>query len=324
MGIIKYAVTVILMVLGFAAGAFWVQQTTPPPVSSSDNTSSPVPDDLSNDSVDPLPVESLIDTLEKAALDPSNSTAVKTEVSNIRQDLQELLLRLDTLETQDPQDPVARETEVQTIRQDLEALFSRLDALETSSNTTLTENFTDEVTELLPSDPDPVSDPLAASPSPTSDPSGIPSPVPTLPIPTSPVSPPIANSSPVASLSRPLLQLGTQTVSLPGDVLFDFNKATLRPEAAELLNKVAKDIQAMPSARILVAGHTDNVGTEQYNLALSLERANAVQKYLIGKIPDKKKYSWKAEGYGFSQPVASNDTPQGQQQNRRVDLIIAP
>jgi outer membrane protein OmpA-like peptidoglycan-associated protein len=342
MGVVKYVVTVILMVLGFTAGALWVQRTTPPLVSSNTSASSPAPDDLSrNDSatspapddlrdegVDPLPVESLIDTLEKAVLDPSTSTAVKSEVSDIRQALQQLLVRLDALEDENPDDPTSREAEVETIRQDLNALFSRLEALETSSHTTLTKEVPDQVTELLPTNPSSSPDPLSVTESP-SPASGIPSPgTPTLPSPTSsspPSSPtPTARSSPVASLSRPLLELGTQTISLPGDVLFDFNKATLRPEAAELLNKVAKDIQAMPSARILVAGHTDNVGTETYNLALSLERANAVQQYLMSKIPDKKKYSWKAEGYGFSQPVASNDTPQGQQQNRRVDLIIAP
>jgi outer membrane protein OmpA-like peptidoglycan-associated protein len=87
---------------------------------------------------------------------------------------------------------------------------------------------------------------------------------------------------------------------------------------------VANQIIGLSRARIIVEGHTDDVGDEGYNQALSLARANAVKNYLIRIIPNQENYSWLTKGAGSSQPIASNTTPEGRQQNRRVDLIIAP
>ncbi len=119
-------------------------------------------------------------------------------------------------------------------------------------------------------------------------------------------------------------QVGTQTISLPGDLLFDFDKAEIRPEAASLLAQVAKSLEAMPGARVQVNGHTDNIGSLNYNLALSLRRANAVKDYLMKLLPEGHPISWTTSGFGPTLPVADNDTEAGRQRNRRVDLIIAP
>ncbi len=131
---------------------------------------------------------------------------------------------------------------------------------------------------------------------------------------------------PEAPLPPTTLILGTQTISLPGDVLFDFNSTELRPEARALLRRVVNSIQeSLPEGHIHVAGHTDNIGSAAYNLGLSLERANVVKDYLRSILGDEAtRYSWAAVGYGMSQPVATNETEGGRQSNRRVDLVVRP
>ena len=123
----------------------------------------------------------------------------------------------------------------------------------------------------------------------------------------------------------PQLRLGTQTISLPGDVLFAFNQSEIQPEAASLLEQVASILEAMPFAHIQVAGHTDNIGDPEYNLILSVERATAVQEFLMEVLPESGQgYRWTATGHGEAAPVAENDTEAGRQRNRRVDLIVSP
>lgn len=123
----------------------------------------------------------------------------------------------------------------------------------------------------------------------------------------------------------PQLSLGTQTISLPGDVLFDFNQSDIRPEAASMLEQVAEILESMPFAHVQVAGHTDNVGDSEYNLVLSVKRATSVQDFLKGVLPEEGQgYRWTTAGYGEAAPVADNKTEEGRQRNRRVDLIISP
>ncbi|MFS8885075.1 OmpA family protein [Synechococcus sp. H70.2] len=119
-------------------------------------------------------------------------------------------------------------------------------------------------------------------------------------------------------------QVGTRTISLPGDLLFDFDKAEIRPEAASLLAEVAKLLQEMPGARVQVNGHTDNIGSLNYNLDLSLRRANAVKDYLMNLLPKDHPVRWTTSGFGPTLPVADNNTEVGRQRNRRVELVIAP
>lgn len=109
-------------------------------------------------------------------------------------------------------------------------------------------------------------------------------------------------------------------VSMP-DVLFDFNKYTLKPEARERLAKISGILLAYPGLKLQVEGYTDNIGSEEYNQQLSEKRADSVRAYLIsqGVSPD----SVGAQGFGMSSPVADNTTSHGRQLNRRVDMVVS-
>ncbi len=105
------------------------------------------------------------------------------------------------------------------------------------------------------------------------------------------------------------------------DVLFDTGKSTLRPLAREKLAKVAGIVSGHPGLRLDVEGHTDSVGGDDYNQQLSEQRAAAVRDYLMQQgMPAN---SLTAKGFGKTQPVASNETAEGRQQNRRVELVIS-
>jgi outer membrane protein OmpA-like peptidoglycan-associated protein len=105
------------------------------------------------------------------------------------------------------------------------------------------------------------------------------------------------------------------------DVLFDTAQSTLKPGAREKLARVAGILATHPDLKIEVEGHTDSVGGDDYNQQLSERRAESVRSYLVQqKIPAAAVH---AEGFGESRPVASNDTPAGRQQNRRVELVVS-
>ncbi len=105
------------------------------------------------------------------------------------------------------------------------------------------------------------------------------------------------------------------------DVLFDFNKYDLKPGAREKMAKVAGILLAYPGLKIQVEGHTDSVGTDDYNLKLSQQRADSVRTYLVTQgVPAD---SVTSVGLGKADPVASNDTAAGRQQNRRVELVVS-
>jgi outer membrane protein OmpA-like peptidoglycan-associated protein len=105
------------------------------------------------------------------------------------------------------------------------------------------------------------------------------------------------------------------------DVLFDFNKYTLRPAAREKLAKISGIILSHPGLRLEVDGYTDSIGSDAYNLKLSDSRAGAVQQYLVqeGIAQD----NVTARGFGKDNPVASNNTASGRQSNRRVELVVS-
>jgi len=105
------------------------------------------------------------------------------------------------------------------------------------------------------------------------------------------------------------------------DVLFDTDKFTLRPLAREKLAKVAGIVSGHPSLRLDVEGYTDSVGTDEYNQKLSERRGAAVRDYLTEAGMTGASVS--SKGFGEAMPVASNDTAQGRQQNRRVELVIS-
>lgn len=85
--------------------------------------------------------------------------------------------------------------------------------------------------------------------------------------------------TPAPTTTPTSFQVGTQTISLPGDLLFDFDKAEIRPEAASLLAQVAKSLEAMPGARVQVNGHTDNIGPLNYNLAIPSASGTKINRF---------------------------------------------
>jgi outer membrane protein OmpA-like peptidoglycan-associated protein len=105
------------------------------------------------------------------------------------------------------------------------------------------------------------------------------------------------------------------------DVLFDFNQATLKPGAKLRLAKVSGIILAYPDLKLEIDGFTDNKGTPEYNIGLSEKRAKTVRDFLVtqGVGPD----TVNTRGYGESNPVATNATVSGRQQNRRVELVVS-
>jgi outer membrane protein OmpA-like peptidoglycan-associated protein len=105
------------------------------------------------------------------------------------------------------------------------------------------------------------------------------------------------------------------------DVLFDFNKYELKPGAREKLAKVAGILLAYPGLKVQLEGYTDRVGTDEYNQKLSEERAGSVRDYLVSQsVPAA---NMTAVGFGKANPVASNDTEAGRQQNRRVEMVVS-
>jgi outer membrane protein OmpA-like peptidoglycan-associated protein len=105
------------------------------------------------------------------------------------------------------------------------------------------------------------------------------------------------------------------------DVLFDTGKSTLRPMAREKLAKISGIILAYPDLRLAIEGNTDSVGSDSMNQQLSEQRADSVRNYLAKEnIPAA---SMTSQGFGKTQPVASNDTSEGRQQNRRVELVVS-
>lgn len=101
-------------------------------------------------------------------------------------------------------------------------------------------------------------------------------------------------------------------------VNFNFDRAALRPEERDVIDKDFAKLKEWGDVKIEVAGHTDSIGSDRYNMGLSLRRANTVRNYLISKGIHADRLV--AKGYGESQPIASNDTDEGRAQNRRVEL----
>jgi outer membrane protein OmpA-like peptidoglycan-associated protein len=109
-------------------------------------------------------------------------------------------------------------------------------------------------------------------------------------------------------------------ITFDSGILYDVNKATLRPVAKTNLDKMAAILNKYPDTNILIEGHTDGTGSDEHNLELSRNRASSVSNYLAGLGVDPSRFT--AMGYGESQPIATNDTNEGRQQNRRVELAI--
>ncbi len=106
-----------------------------------------------------------------------------------------------------------------------------------------------------------------------------------------------------------------------GDVLFDFNKAELKPGSERNVQKIADFLQEYPDRKALIEGFTDSTGSDSYNLALSERRAESVRRFLIDQGISANRIA--ARGYGKANPVASNATAATRQLNRRVEIVIS-
>lgn len=114
-------------------------------------------------------------------------------------------------------------------------------------------------------------------------------------------------------------------INLAADVLFDFDKSTLRPEAGPALGKLIAVLQSYPKAAVLIEGHTDGKGNDQYNQRLSEQRANSVRQWLV---EHGVATAMTTRGWGKTRPIAPNtkpngaDDPEGRQKNRRVEITV--
>lgn len=150
--------------------------------------------------------------------------------------------------------------------------------------------------------------------------------VPTLTIP--PILPPSSTANPPSLVSKgtttpPKTVAKADTFTLSG-VLFDHDKASIRPNYRIMLDSLAQKLSTQTISKINIIGHTDNNGTENYNQELSKRRAQAVADFLLQNIKNQSitKENFLIEGKGSTQPIAPNKTSEGRQRNRRVEIIL--
>lgn len=138
-------------------------------------------------------------------------------------------------------------------------------------------------------------------------------------------------TEPVAGAVQALAVKETPTeirIELAADVLFDFDKADIRPDAAKVLAEAAEVVRSHGTRRVVIEGHTDARGTAQYNQRLSERRAQAVKRWFQER-GGLKTAALETRGWGAKKPVAPNakpdgsDNPEGRQKNRRVEIVIA-
>jgi outer membrane protein OmpA-like peptidoglycan-associated protein len=102
-------------------------------------------------------------------------------------------------------------------------------------------------------------------------------------------------------------------------ILFDVNKATIRPESMGVINEIVKMMKAHEDLKLRIEGHTDSDGEKSFNQELSEKRAQAVKDLLVESGIASSRF--KTKGYGESKPVADNSTPEGKANNRRVEFV---
>jgi len=103
-------------------------------------------------------------------------------------------------------------------------------------------------------------------------------------------------------------------------VLFDFDKSTIKPEAAQILDRLVAFMNENKDKKAALAGFTDSIGTEAYNLKLSDRRWMSVRDYVVKKGVDSSRVS--GQGFGETKPIADNKTAQGRSKNRRVEIKV--
>ena len=120
--------------------------------------------------------------------------------------------------------------------------------------------------------------------------------------------------------AKPAPAVTQSKITLQADTLYDFDKATLKPEGKATLDKIARDLSKIKLEVIIAVGNTDSVGTDAYNMALGQRRAQSVKAYLTSKGVDGSRIY--TESKGESNPVASNATAEGRAKNRRTDIEV--
>lgn len=148
----------------------------------------------------------------------------------------------------------------------------------------------------------------APTPAPAPAPAAKPAPAPAAPAPAAPKPAPAA-PKPVA-----------EKVTFAADVLFDFDKAVIKPDGRSKLDDLANKMRSINLEVVIAIGHADSVGTDAYNQSLSVRRAEAVKAYLVSKgLEGNRVYT---EGKGEKQPVADNKTADGRAKNRRTEIEV--
>ena len=139
-------------------------------------------------------------------------------------------------------------------------------------------------------------------------PSAVPAPPPVAPA-------PVAKPAPAAK-PKPV----AEKITFAADVLFDFDKATIKPEGRSKLDDLASKVKGVNLEVVIAIGHTDSIGEDAYNQRLSVRRAESVKAYLVSRgIEPNRVYT---EGKGEKQPVADNKTRDGRAKNRRVEIEV--
>jgi OOP family OmpA-OmpF porin len=131
--------------------------------------------------------------------------------------------------------------------------------------------------------------------------------------PAAPAAPPKA-----AEPAKPAPQSVRQAIVIQADALFDFDKSVVRPDGKKSIDDALAKMRGVDLEMVIATGHTDSIGSDQYNQRLSERRAAAVKEYLVSKGIAASKVT--TIGKGESQPVATNKTAEGRQKNRRVDI----
>jgi outer membrane protein OmpA-like peptidoglycan-associated protein len=131
---------------------------------------------------------------------------------------------------------------------------------------------------------------------------------------------PLASGYQEVEKDIPLKNVAVGTKIVLKNIFFDFDKATLRPESTNELERLLKLLNDLPTLKIELGGHTDSKGSDEYNIKLSQARCESVVNYLVVKGIAKDRLV--AKGYGETQPVATNDTDEGRQLNRRTEFTI--
>jgi OOP family OmpA-OmpF porin len=132
--------------------------------------------------------------------------------------------------------------------------------------------------------------------------------------------PPPPPTKPVPAKPKPAVKPVAEKITFAADVLFDFDKAIIKPEGKSKLDDLANKVKGINLEVVIAIGHTDSIGSDAYNQKLSVRRAESVKAYLVSKgVEPNRIYT---EGKGEKQPVASNKTKDGRQKNRRVEIEV--